>query len=359
MSILRPARLALTTATVVLAALLAACQEAPPPAAPPPVVVAPPPPPPIGLANEVTEQAAAYQGYMARAMAVSPAFRNGDEIQDAVRLGAAYEPQQRMGGAIAYAAVVALQDPAFVSGVRTYVTDPAQRRQVAAAIMADPAYVVGIKGSDSAAGMITDALTTQGFKVYNAGRAAKIAAYDIQRQNWSKAQVIDQPGRLARAKLLSTQAIRGTTDDAARLQLASTGATPLGLTPRTSKPPYSPLVIRGLAVAALAALGEAGDQRIESIRPLLNDGNTGRCLSMSKLNLYQCLAVAKPHYEDVFCLGQHILMETGQCMIKAAGGPTPIEIYPRDFDVKTAIAAAKKPLMKASTPKRKAPAKKG
>ena len=33
---------------------------------------------------------------------------------------------------------------------------------------------------------------------------------------------------------------------------------------------------------------------------------------MSKLNLYQCLAVAKPHYEDVFCLGQHVLIDTGQ-----------------------------------------------
>ena len=44
---------------------------------------------------------------------------------------------------------------------------------------------------------------------------------------------------------------------------------------------------------------------------------------MSKLNLYQCLAVAKPHYEDVFCLGQHVLIDTGQCVMKAAGAPFP------------------------------------
>jgi len=52
------------------------------------------------------------------------------------------------------------------------------------------------------------------------------------------------------------------------------------------------------------------------------------CLSMAKLNLYQCLAVAKPHYEDVFCLGQHVLMDTGQCVIKAAGAPMPVEPPP-------------------------------
>ena len=45
---------------------------------------------------------------------------------------------------------------------------------------------------------------------------------------------------------------------------------------------------------------------------------------MSKLNLYQCLSVAKPYYEDVFCLGQHILLDTAQCVTKAAGPlPTP------------------------------------
>ena len=81
---------------------------------------------------------------------------------------------------------------------------------------------------------------------------------------------------------------------------------------------------------------------------------------MGKLNLYQCLAVAKPHYEDVFCLGQHILIDTGQCVIKASGAPMPAEPPPpppRVLPVKTSIidggagsnsraaklAAAKKP----------------
>jgi hypothetical protein len=76
-----------------------------------------------------------------------------------------------------------------------------------------------------------------------------------------------------------------------------------------------PVVQRGLALAALAVLGEA-DAR--SVEPLLQDPACASCLRMAKLNLFQCLAVAKPWYEDVFCLGQHILIDTGECIRAAA-----------------------------------------
>ena len=78
------------------------------------------------------------------------------------------------------------------------------------------------------------------------------------------------------------------------------------------------------------------------------------CLNMAKLNLYQCLAVSKPHYEDVFCLGQHILIDTGACVVKAAGAtlpPEPPPPPPKVTPVKKAPvkkAPAKKPAAKKS-----------
>lgn len=80
---------------------------------------------------------------------------------------------------------------------------------------------------------------------------------------------------------------------------------------------------------------------------------------MAKLNLYQCLAVSKPHYEDIFCLGQHILIDTGACVIKAAGATVPPE-PPRVLPVKESIATrgAGSNSRKAKTPAKK-PAKKG
>ncbi len=44
---------------------------------------------------------------------------------------------------------------------------------------------------------------------------------------------------------------------------------------------------------------------------------------MSKLNLYQCLSVARPYYEDMFCLGLHVMSDTGQCVASEIGHPQP------------------------------------
>jgi hypothetical protein len=86
-------------------------------------------------------------------------------------------------------------------------------------------------------------------------------------------------------------------------------------------PPFTPVVSRGLALAALAALGEGGEANDANLQRLLDENSAAFCLNLAKLNLYQCLSVAKPYYEDVFCLGQHILLDTAQCVQKGAGGP--------------------------------------
>jgi type II secretory pathway component GspD/PulD (secretin) len=59
----------------------------------------------------------------------------------------------------------------------------------------------------------------------------------------------------------------------------------------------------------------------DEVMPILTEVNSASCFNMSKLNLYQCLAVAGPHYEDIFCLGQHAMIDTGTCVLKAAGAP--------------------------------------
>ena len=41
----------------------------------------------------------------------------------------------------------------------------------------------------------------------------------------------------------------------------------------------------------------------------------------TKLSLFECLAVAKPNYEDVFCLGQHAMIDPGQCVVEATKAP--------------------------------------
>ncbi len=346
-------RAVLTTTAVALAALVAACSApAPPPA---PVVQAPPPPPPITLSASVIERASAFRGYMARAGAVSPAFQNGEQIQASLKVGASYESKSFMNGAVAYAAVLALQDPTFVASVREVAANPTSRQEMINNIFSNPSYAAVFKGSDSAAGLIIDQIGGDGLKVYMAGKAVKQAAYDVQKASWSKSAVVDRDGRLASAKTLSATPALAESADVAVLQNASTGGQSLGFTPRVATAPYQPVVIRGLAVAALAALGAAGDNNLTSIDALSVDPATNSCLNMAKLNLYQCLAVAKPHYEDIFCLGQHILIDTGACIAKASGAALPPEPPPppkiTPASTKKAVAKkapAKKPVAKKS-----------
>ena len=337
-------RAAAGMAAVMLTAVLAAC------AAPAPTLAPPPPAPvavipPVSLSPRVVEQAAAYRAYVGHAGAISPNFSGGEDVAQGLKTAEAYEPGQLLRGAIAYGAVVALQDPAFVAGVRKFAGDPDQRRTIAYEVMKDPAYAVGFSGSASAAGLVMNALGGDGRKLLDTGRSVKQAAYDVQHQAWSKTDVPARESRLALAKQLSATATPGEVAETARLQLAVTGSTQMGLSGDSASPPYTPLVIRSLAVAALAALGYADDASLAQVMPILAETNSATCLNMSKLNLYQCLAVAKPHYEDVFCLGQHILMDTGHCLIKGVGVTDPTDV--KLAEAAAAAAAAAPPPKKA------------
>src|SRR5262249_3413605 len=170
--------------------------------------------------------------------------------------------------------------------------------------------------SAGAAGLVMRALGDDGRKLIEAGVSVRQAAYDVQHQAWSKGDVSGRDARLAMAKQLSSTPGLGEGAETSRLQRPGPGGGPFGLTADSVSPPYTPLVVRSLAVAALAALGYADDASIGQVMPILAEPTSATCLNMSKLNLYQCLAVAKPHYEDVFCLGQHILVDTRRCLIR-------------------------------------------
>lgn len=324
------ARLVHALAAVSLIAL-GSCASAPPPPLPP-VVLPPaaPPPPPVALSDSVLQAAGAYRVYMRRAAEISPAFANGAAVEQSLADAAAYEPKQLLRGAIAYAALVALQSPQFVAGVRTYAVDPVGRADLAARLVADPYYAAALPSAGAAAGLAAAALHADAAKVKRAGDLMKQAAYDVQRQAWSKAEVAGRDARLAKAKVLSAQPIVAPTSDIQLLGTAVNGRTAAGVSVLSAtgdplSPPFSSVVSRGVALAALAALGEGVRAEDAALQKMMEDAPSAFCFNLAKLNLYQCLSVAKPYYEDVFCIGQHILLDTAQCVAKAAGAaPTAV-----------------------------------
>jgi hypothetical protein len=312
---------ALTAFVIASAAVLASCTTTPPPPPPPPP--APAIPPPITLSDTIVQDAAVFQAYMAKAGAIAPDFHSGDDVARALALGDSVSAGQILRGEIAFAAIAALQDPNYVASVRAYAGDASAREQLTATIVANPGYAVAFNGSNTAAGLAMAAVQPQGRKLYDAGAAMKQFAYDVQHQAWSKASVADRAGRLASAKFSGSNNAVAAADAIASLHAAAVGQSPMSVAGEAVAPPYSPVIVRALAVAALAALGEAGDENIATLAPLLSDAPAATCLNTAKLNLYQCLAVARPHYEDIFCLGQHVMSDTGQCVMIASGAPPP------------------------------------
>ena len=245
-------------------------------------------------------QAAAFESFMRNARGIDATFANPAAVAEGLRIGSGYEPKQLEAGMVAYAALAALQEPKFVAGVRKAAQDKSGKG-LAARLAARPDLAAGLPGADAGAARVSAALYRQGEALEASGKRVKKASYDVQRQAWAKVFVPDAKARLSRVKQISSAGYRPAGGDQAQLYstLAQGG--------KRGGPP-SPMVSRGLAVAALTVLGESG-----RAGALMSEPRSGMCVRVAKLNLYQCLAAAGPYYEDIYCLAQHAMLEPAGC----------------------------------------------
>ena len=273
------------------------------------------------LGHRVTDAATAYDGYVRQAGAINPGFSDAASVQRAVKASAGYQPEQLQQGIVAYAAMIALRSPAFVEGVRAQAqADPS----FADRLPAQPVMVLQVPGAAQAAMDVAGVLRANGVALQTTGKAIGKAAYDIQAQPWSKEPVASPEVVLAGVELAATRP-RAADAPTEKMLLQSLVSAPHldGYGP----PAATPAVVRGMAVAALAVMGHAGDKEDLRIATLLQDALAANCMKMAMLNMNQCLAAAGPHYDDVFCVGEHSVGETARCVSSAADGGPP-EPYP-------------------------------
>ncbi|HYE44960.1 MAG TPA: hypothetical protein VEA44_04210 [Caulobacter sp.] len=267
------------------------------------------------LPSQTAASAAVFHRYMEDAAKLDGQFRNADGVAAAVKRAAAYDSVQMQQGMVVYAAFVALQDEAYVTSVRDM--EARYGRAAMLDLMArDPAGVVRLQGAHTAGLAVTGALRAEGDGVLASGRSVKQASYDLQRQPWSKGPVRNPAARLAEAKALG-QARAPSEAETARL-IEVVHRRPVAAFEGRYVQRFSPVVEKGLGLAALLVLGESLEA--PQAQALMADGRSAGCLRMAKLNFHQCLSVAGPHYEDVYCVGQHALLDTGTCVSSAAGG---------------------------------------
>jgi hypothetical protein len=280
--------------------------------------------PGVSLARDVVAAASAFETYTRGAGTISAAFSSGDSVAEALAKGSAYKAEQFEAGMIAYGAIAALQETAFIDGVRQAARET-PREVLIARLQDSPESVIEIDGVGAAASRAQSALLRRGAPLGVTGRAVKQSAYDVQHQGWSQDKIADTAGRLARVKAMSNALFTPGDDDSGRLIQSATapradsGANGFNAGAEGGAA-FTPVTVRAAALAALAVLGAAGDDDVGHLDKVVHEPKTGFCMKMAKLNLYQCLAVAGPHYEDVFCLGQHALIDTAQCVTEAAGG---------------------------------------
>lgn len=343
-------RRGLSLAAAAAIAILAGCATPEPEPAPPP---APPPPPPaISLNEGVTHAASIYVAFMREVGTIEAGFTSAEAIQAAIRRGASYEPAQLSRGMIAYGSVLALQSPEFVQGVRSFAGDPAVRQQMIARIVADPAYAATLPGADAAAGLIVDTIGRDSAAMLLIANAVEEDAYTIQgrgdpRRRWATVPIADRSVRLEGAKALSAVQMLPSAEESARLFAAAHSGSGLSVSPARSGPPYTPAVVRSLALAALAALGAGGEDARANTEALTVEQNSEFCLNMSKLMLFQCLAASRPSYEDMFCVGRHVARDLATCTAQNITA-APIEVpatavaggAPDSVAVQTPVAGA-------------------
>ncbi|MEW5686283.1 MAG: hypothetical protein AB1942_15310 [Pseudomonadota bacterium] len=250
----------------------------------------------VGLAS----QAGAFEAYTRKAAGIDATFANPAEIGARLRTAAGYEPRQLEASMIAYAALAAMQEPRFVQAVRGGGRDLGRR------LVADPDSALALTGGPAAAARASAALASRGEALAGAGARVKKTSYSIQHQAWSRARVPNAPQRLAAVKQAASY--RADPADRARLTAAIAEGGRRGGT--------SPVVSRGLAVAALTLLGQDS-----AARNLMSDRRAGQCLRSAKLNYHQCLAASGTHYEDIYCLGVHAMTDPGQCVVEATKQP--------------------------------------
>jgi hypothetical protein len=316
---------AVAAASAIAIALLTACATPPGPpprraAALPPTFHLIAPPPDRGLAV----QASAFESFMRRARTIDAGFSGPSDVTQALQTGAAHEPHELEAGMIAYAAMAALQEPRFVAAVRAdRAKGEPQRGELARRLTADPQSALALPGGEAAGARASGALYAQGSALSTDGERVKHASYSVQRQAWAKVKVPDAAGRLSQVKHISQAGYQPRREDPVELEMALARS-------ETRSGASSPVVSRGVALAALTVLGEDG-----RAKGLMSEPRTGSCLRMAKLNLYQCLASAGPHYEDIYCLGQHAMIDPGQCVVEATRAAAPRQVamtsagYPR------------------------------
>ncbi len=317
------------------------------PSAPTLVLEAPEPTAPAAP-DAIVRNAETYAAYHADVgSAGRRELRSGADLDATMdELARYYDGDRLVDAQIAYAALVAAQNPEFIDAVRA-VADYYGAGVARAALMDDPVYVTGFMGADVAQENVFGAINEDVTSIRSVGDRYRQAAYELQNETWAGRRARDREARLEALETASDRLdvnftaaaeSQSSVDAGPALAAPSRSGPSLGSAPLTSASsmfsdfgvpvgsalpdlqvnvgeqqlePDERRIGQMLSVAALQSI-EAGD--MSALDRMLGDPAVERCITWARLTMAQCIAAGHFKYEDSFCIAEHALNDVADCL---------------------------------------------
>lgn len=293
--------------------------------------------------DAIGESAAVYATFQSDVTDVRQnPLSSADDIESTLSSLGGHNSQQLSSGFIAYAALVASQDPEFRAAVRD-IEGFYGRESLTLGLRNDVRYARTLEGGNSAVLSSLNSVNADATRLRGAGAFVKEQAYSLQAAGWAKATIGNtdsiiasiqssaQAGRPVRASLRS--AFVSSEIDTVLFQAGQSGAPSLwenvngaasavrfptvnvGYTGRSARirAGKEPIADRIATLAAYRVLG-ADTATPQELRTAMRETSTRNCINMAQLNLQQCVAAAHKQYEVPFCIGEHALTDVGDCI---------------------------------------------
>lgn len=289
--------------------------------------------------NALERQAASYIRFREDVAAIEAMpFNNSEVTREAHRRLAAHDTDKLSAGWVAYAALVAADQPGFAEALEKELKKRKNSRKgelggvngLMSNIAQDPSYLRKLSGADDAVSAVLAMTVQDGARITELGEAFKTQAYAMQKTSWGKQKIGSSQKRIDEAATFERQ--RGAPATPVLARAESNGVTAPALASAREEWSASwgagadkgKMTEKNAEVVIDRILNLAARYSTDKINPKVvevyaQNTKSQRCLSMAKLTLDQCIAATRTPYEEAFCLGEHGLKDVATCTGWVAG----------------------------------------
>jgi len=230
-----------------------------------------------------------------------------------------------MGGAwIAYAAMIAADEPAFSQAIQAKVKEMGKAAFVEE-LENNPVIVRNMPGSEAATTAILSFARNDAARIQKVGENYIASAYDMQNVAWARRELAERGMERVNAALAFAatrqwpSAKRSNNASTKRGMMRPNLAQNAAWSPSWSgydsgidpKAKGGVIVTKALVLGARYAIN---DVEQEDLAVYGTSKKSERCFTSAKLNLDQCIAATRTSYEEAFCIGQHGLSDVSHCV---------------------------------------------